>query len=90
MIKCNIRICYANGLGDNCNFSVDKNKYHEDERGKFVKSDYANMYRSLDCSHGLPDVLCGDCLSDMFKIEYGQWECFAVCDCGNKVLIYDG
>lgn len=44
-----------------------------------------------DVPSGIPEVLCGDCQGDTFKIRFGAYEVIAICAvCLKAAVIYDG
>ena len=38
-----------------------------------------------------PEILCGKCEHDLFRITFGEFECIATCAaCGHGAVVYDG
>jgi hypothetical protein len=52
---------------------------------------YCSFYQSLQSQDDeYPAILCPLCYASRFWISYGNYECIANCDCGHKMVIYDG
>ena len=55
------------------------------------KYTYNKYYKRLEnINGGVPEILCPKCLASFFQIEYGIYECIAICNCEHKMVIYDG
>ena len=47
--------------------------------------------KNKDKIPGTPHVRCGKCFNSLVRMEYGDYECIAVCqECGHRFTIYDG
>lgn len=77
---------------------VDK-EYKEDDEVTIDGVDYHYCYgvlRSFVKKDGLyhqgakPHIRCPQCYGHSFEVNYGDWECLALCPCGHEMSVYSG
>lgn len=70
-------------------FGTSDNGRRPDKDG-FVFDNFYGRYERVSKERTGPAVRCGNCFNDRFQIQYGEYKCIAVCECGYEQEVYDG